>query len=97
MNPGSETYAVRICHPMNSSSRTAAAALLNERKPWAMQCDILIQGGEVIDPSQQLRGVRDVVVRDGVILSVAENITEGESGNHHILTKFNSIWSKQTL
>ena len=44
-----------------------------------MQCDILIQGGEVIDPSQQLRGVRDVAVRDGVILSVSENLTDVEA------------------
>ena len=44
-----------------------------------MQCDILIRGGEVIDPSQQLRGVRDVAVRDGVILSVAETLTDVEA------------------
>jgi dihydroorotase len=44
-----------------------------------MQCDILIRGGEVIDPSQQLRGVRDVAVRDGVILSIAEKLSDVEA------------------
>ena len=37
-----------------------------------MQCDVLIRGGEVIDPSQQLRGVRDIMVRNDRIIAVAE-------------------------
>ncbi len=41
-----------------------------------MKCDILIRGGEVIDPSQKLRGVRDVAVDDGRILRVAERIAD---------------------
>lgn len=40
-----------------------------------MKCAVLIRGGEVIDPSQNLRGVRDVAVDDGRILRVAERIT----------------------
>ena len=39
-----------------------------------MEYDILISGGEVIDPSQQLRGVRDIAVRDGQIVAVEEHI-----------------------
>ena len=39
-----------------------------------MKYDILIRGGEVIDPSQQLRGVRDVAVLDGRIAAVAEHV-----------------------
>lgn len=39
-----------------------------------MEYDILIFGGEVIDPSQQLRGVRDIAVRDGQIVAVEEHI-----------------------
>lgn len=41
-----------------------------------MTCDVLVRGGEVIDPSQQLRGVRDVAVVGGRILRVAERITD---------------------
>ena len=43
-----------------------------------MQCDILIRRGEVIDPSQQLRGVRDVAISDGKIVAVAEQIDDAE-------------------
>jgi dihydroorotase len=45
-----------------------------------MEYDILIRGGEVVDPSQQLRGVRDVAVLDGRIAAVEEHIT-GEAVN----------------
>ena len=41
-----------------------------------MKCDVLIRGGEVIDPSQNLRGVRDVAVDDGRIVRIAERITD---------------------
>ena len=43
-----------------------------------MQCDILIRGGEVIDPSQTLRGRRDVAIRDGNVLRVAELIDDAD-------------------
>jgi len=39
-----------------------------------MEYDVLIRGGEVIDPSQQLRGVRDVAVSAGRIVAIAEHI-----------------------
>lgn len=45
-----------------------------------MQYDILILGGEVIDPSQHLRGVRDVAVLNGKIVAVEPNIS-GEATN----------------
>ncbi len=41
-----------------------------------MKCDVLIRGGEVIDPSQNLRGVRDVALDGGRIVRVAERITD---------------------
>ena len=41
-----------------------------------MQCDILIRGGDVIDPSQNLRGVRDIAVQNGRILRIADRITD---------------------
>ncbi len=43
-----------------------------------MICDILIRGGEVIDPAQNLRGVRDVAIHEGRILRIAEQITDAE-------------------
>lgn len=46
-----------------------------------MQVDVLIRGGEVIDPSQQLRGVRDVAVKDGKIVSVSENLSDVSAPN----------------
>lgn len=39
-----------------------------------MQCDLLIRGGEVIDPSQSLRGVRDVAVSGGRIAAIAPRL-----------------------
>ena len=41
-----------------------------------MQCDILVRGGEVIDPSQGLRGIRDVAITDGRVVAVEEQIDE---------------------
>lgn len=46
-----------------------------------MHCDILIRQGEVIDPSQNLRGIRDVAIREGVILAVGENLSDYQP--HH--------------
>ncbi len=48
-----------------------------------MQCEILIRGGEVIDPSQDLRGVRDVAISGGRILAVDESIDAG--GATHVI------------
>lgn len=50
--------------------------LNSEGQENSMECDVLIRGGEVIDPSQSLRGVRDVVVTDGRIESLRES-TDG--------------------
>jgi dihydroorotase len=44
-----------------------------------MPYDVLIRQGEVIDPSQSLRGVRDVAVAGGKIVKVAESIPEAEA------------------
>ena len=44
-----------------------------------MNCDILIRGGEVVDPSQDLRGIRDVAIADGRILAVADRLDDVEA------------------
>jgi dihydroorotase len=36
--------------------------------------DLLIKGGDVLDPSQRLRGVRDIGIRNGVIEAVQVDI-----------------------
>ena len=46
-----------------------------------VKCDILIQGGEVIDPSQGLRAVRDIAIRDGSIAAVAPRLPDAEPTN----------------
>ena len=39
-----------------------------------MKWDILIRGGEVVDPSQQLRAVKDVAVQGGVIAEIGDDL-----------------------
>ena len=41
--------------------------------------DLLIKGGTVIDPSQNLNGLNDVAVEDGKIARVAPNIPAEEA------------------
>lgn len=41
--------------------------------------DLLIAGGEVIDPDQSLRGVRDVAIRHGVVVAVEPSIAPGRA------------------
>jgi len=36
--------------------------------------DLVIKGGEIVDPSQNLRGVRDIGIRNGVIEVVQADI-----------------------
>jgi len=38
--------------------------------------DIIVRQGEVIDPAQNLRGVRDIAIKDGLIANIAENMTD---------------------
>lgn len=41
--------------------------------------DVLIRGGEVIDPAQGFRGVRDVAIRDGRIAAVEDSLPQAEA------------------
>jgi len=47
----------------------------------AVSYDLVLKGGEVIDPSQDLRAVRDVAFKDGKVAAVAPNIPEEEAGS----------------
>ena len=48
-----------------------------------MKCDILIRGGDVIDPSRNLRGVRDIAVSDARIAAIGEDL-EIKDAKHRI-------------
>ncbi len=52
--------------------RDHSAAAVHHRRPNAF--DLLIRGGDVLDPSQRLRGVRDIGIRNGVIEVVQADI-----------------------
>lgn len=53
---------------------SGGAGLAAERK-----FDLVVKGGEVIDPSQGLRARRDVGIRDGRVAAIEEGITEGRA------------------
>jgi dihydroorotase len=59
-------------HFLRGFSALAAAGALPA--PAAERFDLLIRGGEVIDPIQELRGVRDVAIRWGRIAAVQPGI-----------------------
>jgi len=42
-------------------------------------CDLLVKGGTVVDPGQQLHGPLDVAVKDGKILEVSRDIPEARA------------------
>jgi len=44
-----------------------------------MKYDILIKQGDVIDPSQSLRGVHDVAIRNGRIAAIGEQLANAEA------------------
>ena len=44
-----------------------------------MKYDIVLLGGEVVDPSQSLRGVRDVAILDGQIAALSADLGVYES------------------
>lgn len=46
-----------------------------------MMYDLLVRGGHVIDPSQQLNGVMDVAVKDGKIAAVQADINHSLAAN----------------
>lgn len=44
---------------------------------WAQSYDIVIKGGRVIDPKNNINSVMDVAIKDGKIAEVAKNIAAG--------------------
>ena len=43
------------------------------------QYDLLLHGGELVDPAQGVRGRRDIAIRDGRVAAVAEHIPPGQA------------------
>src|SRR5580700_9529182 len=54
--------------------------IASDQRP-KLDCDLLIKGGTVIDPGQQLHAALDVAVKDGRILAVSQNIPESGARN----------------
>ena len=46
--------------------------------------DLVIRGGEVIDPSQNLRAMRDVAIRHAQIAAVEPKIPDAQIGRAHV-------------
>src|SRR6476659_8685692 len=61
--------AVTACGGMGGVARAVHAAMGPNDK-----FDLVIKGGEVLDPSQKLRGVRDVGIRYGVVEAIEPSI-----------------------
>src|SRR5262249_38132783 len=58
---------------------SAASRSGSERRRRLTMYDLLLKGGTVIDPAQDLRGALDVAVEDGKIARVAANIPKSEA------------------
>ena len=53
--------------------------LLGMAKPMPAGFDLLVKGGKVVDPSQRLSVVRDIGIRDGKVVALAENIPAAQA------------------
>ena len=40
----------------------------------ASDYDLVLKGGEIVDPSQNLRGIQDVGFKDGKVATISENL-----------------------
>jgi dihydroorotase len=61
--------------PASGSPDARAGAAVEPAKPY----DLLIQGGKVVDPAQNLEAVRDVAIANGKIARVEENIPAAQA------------------
>jgi adenine deaminase len=53
--------------------------LLGMARPMQAGFDLLVKGGKVVDPSQRLSANRDIGIRDGKVVALAENIAEAQA------------------
>ena len=54
-------------------------SLLGMAKPLQGGFDLLVKGGKVVDPSQRISAPRDIAIRDGKVVGLAENISETQA------------------
>jgi dihydroorotase len=40
---------------------------------------LLIKSGRVVDPTQNIDGIRDILVRDGLVVEIGESLNPGKS------------------
>ena len=55
-----------------------AILLLFPALGFAQTYDIVLQGGHVIDPRNNINGVMDVAIRDGKVAAVGANLGSGK-------------------
>src|SRR5262245_30932761 len=63
-----------VCWVADSGRTLLGAEQLAEKK-----YDLLVKGGKIVDPSQQLSAVRDVAITGHRVTSVAEEIPETQA------------------
>src|ERR1700732_2937679 len=68
---GSGLSAATHCRVARASSLSASQGT---GQPATQDCDLLIKGGTVVDPGQNLHATLDVAVKDGKILELAPDI-----------------------
>ena len=54
-----------------------AAAALHDQEDAGFPCDLVIENGRIIDPANGVDAVRDIAVRDGVIVRIGERLRAG--------------------
>lgn len=76
-----ECVGTSLAFSATNANRSAASATPRDTKAASQpdRYDLLVKGGRVIDPSQNLDEVRDVAVREGKIAAVEPNIPEAQA------------------
>jgi dihydroorotase len=72
-----------LAGPLVCRVAAESSALLRANDPAPPRYDLLIKGGRVVDPSQELSAVRDVAVVGNKVSRVAENLDPAEA--RHVL------------
>ena len=54
-------------------------AVASSQNPGQARYDLLVRGGHVVDPSQNLSALRDIAIARGKVARIAESIPEAEA------------------
>src|SRR6266702_1890100 len=66
-------------NPARGLSATRGRTTIRQNREGPMQYDLLLTGGEVIDPGAGLRGVMDVGIAGGKIAAVAPSLPTSQA------------------